>query len=70
MWAKEGLPPHSDYILTLSTSLQSSFPIFTRLDWVPLAEMIDTMQSNAGIHHPFLTSGAKIGIDLNDKFGN
>ena len=35
---------------------------------MPLAEMIDTMQSDAGILHPFLTSGAKIGIDLNDKF--
>ena len=34
---------------------------------MPLAEMIDTMQSDA-ILHPFLTSGAKIGIDLNDKF--
>ena len=28
MWANEGLPPHSDYILTLSTSLQKHFPYF------------------------------------------
>ena len=27
-WANEGLPPHSDYILTLSTSLQKHFPYF------------------------------------------